>query len=183
MKIFASLSRILLFLFLVTLGSNSNAGQDACEPAIPASLNAALKIRFSGWSVLRLSDLGQDDRSLWTKAHGRDCPGVAKGNFSRNGSPQYAILLKSGVLPSLRIQLLYAAQDASGNFQFLSVLKQHVDRLSVVYAGPPGRYSHPEDDKDSVRVTSDVIILETIESGATAYYLDKGSFKSILISE
>jgi hypothetical protein len=85
--------------------------------------------------------------------------------------------------PQLQLQLLFAAQDSKGRYQLKRILSQRVDRLSVVFTAPPGRYGGESNRGTSVTIANDAIILETIEAGGIAYYMGRGKFRSVAVSE
>ena len=158
------------------------AANDSCESTLPSALRSEITRHFKEWDLVRVSDLDEEDQALWSKAHGSACPGLAAGNFSGSYQLQFAVLLRKP-RPSQRIQLLFAEEDKSGRFRIRSLLRQRVDRLSVVFATTRKGLARQTNDRLPSRFTNDVIVLETIEAGATGYYITQGTFKSVVLSE
>ncbi|WP_143171493.1 hypothetical protein [Rhizobacter sp. OV335] len=182
MKMRQTCLRALLAMLPCLASATTGAVADDCDAVTPKELASALASRYADWKPLRLSDLPEDDQALWLKVHGTGCPGLARGNFTGTHGLQFGVLLWQEE-PRRQLQLLFAEQDATGHYRFTRILYQRVDRLSVVFVSPPGHYRRHDHRGAPVHVTSDAIIMETIEAGTTAFYMTRGKFRTIAISD
>ena len=152
-----------------------------CQELIPEALGTKLLTGHGVWKVAELPDLSRDDRQLWIKAHGRLCPGVARGKFNGSTAIQYAVVLWTPGTPK-HVKLIHAAPSATGGYRITSLFEGESARLPVVRRMPPGDYYGAEDRKTPIHIKTDVIYLETIEAGTTAFYFADGMFKQIVVS-
>jgi hypothetical protein len=174
-------------LLVVTLGALNgtawaNENPASCARLLPKPLADVLRSSHSQWKVLELSDLTEDDRQIWEKARGKVCPGVARGDFDGSRKPQYAVLLLYRKTPTT-LRLVHAVQAGNRPYRLLTMDEGESSRPPVVHRQPPGKYYRAGDTKTAIDVRGDVIYLETIEAGATAFYFANGKLRKVLVSE
>jgi hypothetical protein len=155
--------------------------EDSCKALIPPDLANEIKARNSGWKIVDLSSLIEDDRMLWVKKHGKVCPGVAKGNFDASKRSQYALVLMRQQ-PQPEVKLLHAVKGEQAKYRLTLLAESPVTRAPVVFRAPPGNYYDAEDPRTPIKIKTDVIIFETIEAGATAFYFVDGKPRQLEIS-
>ncbi len=155
----------------------------ACQNLIPPGAQALIAGKFPGWRAKLLSDLGADDHQLWTKAHPRECPGIAAGHFEGHDSLAYATVLvpKSDAYRGYKIVVL----SKSGASETYSVkILDHAEGPQsgaanlVISCLRPGTYPDFERIK-SVRLKLDSINVEWIEAAAVVYYWSNGRYRTL----
>ena len=157
------------------------APRSDCEPLLPKRAAAEVFKTNIGWAMVELADLTSDDRQIWEKSHGPKCPSVIKGNFDGSGRNQYAVLLtRRNRNPEIR--LAHIAQLADGSNRITILFEGESARLPVILKRPPGLYYAAGDKGNPIRITTDVIYLETIEAGVTAFYFADGKPMRLAIS-
>ncbi|GLQ87714.1 hypothetical protein [Dyella flagellata] len=143
-------------------------------------VQAELQRSYSGWQVVSLEDLRAEDRDLWIKQHGTDCPGIFKAKLKSKAYKSYAVTIfkRDHELQ----QALLILNDGQG-IHSISILSgpQEVAYLSVVSKAPPGKYVDVTGKK--IAVSLDSVLYEAIEAGSTLYYFRNGRFSSITVSE
>ena len=84
----------LLFVFLALPPTLLSQSDGACEEVrLPLKAQLLIEKKFPEWHPKDLSDLIEDDRTLWLQVHPKECPGIALGHFERPDRVAYAILL------------------------------------------------------------------------------------------
>lgn len=79
-----------------------------CE--LPRDLQSVIESKYPGRTVVSLSDLGDDDRGFFQKAHGDTCPGLVKVDFYGDGEPTLALALTTKSLAKGKTELVVAHQ-------------------------------------------------------------------------
>ena len=160
------------------------AAPEPCRGGLlPPELRGLLAKNFTDWKIVTVADLRTDDRTLWEKVWGQECPGIALGHFHSPTQVSFALLLYRYEDGRLAERLLVARRASTGGYRVQNVmLPGQTDVLGVIHKGLPGEY-HSWDRSESVKITIDVIVHEVIEAGATAYYWRADGFHSIHISD
>jgi hypothetical protein len=161
--------------------AQASGADQPCKAAIPPDLAKEIKAAYPGWKIVDLSSLIEDDKTLWVEKHGRVCPGVVKGNFDASKRSQYALVLMRRQ-PQLEVKLLHAVKSEQAKYRLTVLSESPATRAPVVFKAPPGNYYDAEDPKTAIKISTDVIIFETIEAGATAFYFLDGKPQQLEIS-
>jgi len=142
------------------------AGQTADPCTLPPDLRMELATHYPSAAVVTLSDLGNDDRSLFLKEHPNACPGLAAVDFYGDGKPTLALalLVRRGSVENA--DLLVAHQTAEGwKLKLLDAAKSSVP---VVWSQPGGRYNDVYRNK-TLHATRPVIVFCGYYSWAIVY--------------
>jgi hypothetical protein len=154
------------------------APQSSC--ALPAALSEVIATKYAGALVVRLPDLNQDDKELFQKEHGSDCPGVTRVDFYGDGKPTYAlVLLRAEDARKAELVIAHKVQN-----QWLTVLLDSVGASNppVVWTEKPGKYDDVYGQK-SVNATRPVVVLCGYESWAILYAWTGTQVEKIWISD
>jgi hypothetical protein len=172
---------------LVIVPVSSGQLKNRCRvSSLPSGAKALLDTKYADWRPKDVSDLGADDKELWTKAHPKECPGIAIGHFEEPDRLSYAALLvpKSELKHGYKILVL--RELPIGDAYSATLLDQADGEYSssglVISKVPPGKYSDFEDTA-SVRVKLDAVNVEWIEKGALLYYWANGKYRTIQTSD
>ena len=137
----------------------------------------------SGWRVVTLEDLPEDDRDLWGREHAGQCPGAVVGRFTDDSRYSYAVaLLQSGPGGKLLEQLVAILPAGNRLSRVVLVKPTTVVSPFVVWAVPPGKYAGV-DGAPAVSVPHDSIIYEKMEATANQFFYLDGRFRSIQTAE
>jgi hypothetical protein len=170
-------SPVLVVLLFVLTGAAFAA---PLQCALPGAVQASLDERWSGWRLLQLADLRSDDQSLWQehRLNGKRCPGVNEGKFDGERMSLVFTLIRR---PNEQVVLV--ATPNGDSFKVASLAPpQRVAYFSVVNVFPPGKYKEFYTDR-RVRIPNQSAAVEAIEHSITLFYIDKGRWKSLLISD
>jgi len=177
---------LLLFALLAIEPLSAAKTLNACVGAkLPAQVESLVNSKFPGWRAKMLSDLDQDDRQLWSKAHPDACPGLAVGKFQRPDQIAYAILLVPTSEPTGGYKVIVVAKaDGSDDYsvQTLDHANGAADSGLVISKAPPGKYSD-FDDMSSIKSKLDAVNVEWIEKGAVLYYYSRGKYHKLQTSD
>jgi hypothetical protein len=160
------------------------AAPDPCQGGLlPKDLRNVIAKDSPGWRIVSVTDLRVDDKELWEKASGKQCPGIAIGQFHSKTQVSYAILLYRNEAGQMAERLLVARQVRAGRYDIQELWPaSQTAVLGVIHKEPPGEYVS-WDRNESVRVSTDVIVHEVLEAGATVYYWLADGFHSIHVSD
>lgn len=172
---------VLIVWLVVSHAAQASGADQSCQAVIPPDLAKEIKAAYPGWRIVDLSSLVEDDRTLWIQKHGKVCPGVVKGNFGASKQTQYAIVLMRRQ-PQLEVKLLHAVKAEQAKYRLTVLSESPATRTPVVFKAPPGNYYDAEDPKTPIKIETDLIIFETIEAGATAFYFVDGKPQQLEIS-
>ena len=90
----ARLQLLVCAVILVIVPVSSGQLKNSCRTSsLPSGAKALLDAKYADWRPNDVSDLGADDKGLWTKPHPKDCPGIAIGHFEEPERLSYAVLL------------------------------------------------------------------------------------------
>jgi len=186
-------SAIVLFLGSVLFLSSTARASDPCmsDRLLPAI--QAIEVKFRGWRLITLSALSDEDQRTWRQERNGDCPSIALGDFDGSGRRQYAALLISkkatpvqGETYSTRqMRLLHVVSAQDGAYSFSTITQDVTTLIPVVYRSPPGQYEYfktNSDVKTVIQISTDVIVVEVMESSSTAYFFKKGKFVALTLS-
>jgi hypothetical protein len=185
------LRRVLLFLavgvmaLISTPPAWAQTSNSCAETDLPGPVIELIKAKFSGWRPRQPSDLGSDDRQLWVKAHGNQCPGTAVGHFESPDRLSYAVLLVPQSDPTGGCKLLVFSRMPSGDGYASKLLVEWNGKTYtgvVISKAPPGHYSDFEHASVSVTTRLDGVFLTFQEQGADLYYWSAGRYKTVRVS-
>ena len=135
-----------------------------CE--LPRDLQSVIESKYPGRTVVNLSDLGDDDKGFFQKAHGDACPGLVKVDFYGDGKPTLALALTTKSVAKGRTELVVAHQI--GAIWKTMTLETTPGDAPVVWSERPGEYKDVYGEK-SIRATRPVIIFCRYEAWAILY--------------
>ena len=157
---------------------------DPCrDPVLPTSVQSLITKKFPDWRTKLVSDLGADDQQLWTKAHPRECPGIAAGHFEDHDSLAYALLLVPKSDANRGYKIVVLSESAATEPYSVRIL-DHAEGprsgapILAISSLRPGIYPDFERTK-SVRLTLDSINVEWIEAAAVVYYWSDGRYRTL----
>ncbi len=171
---------------LIAAGSAWAQNSNSCaETDLPSPVIDLIKAKFPGWRPEQLSDLHSDDRQIWIKAHGNQCPGTAVGHFESPDRLSYAALLVPQSDPTGGCRLLVFSRMQSGDGYAWKLVVQWNGKTYtavVISKAPPGHYSDYEHARISVTTRLDGVFLTFQEQGADLYYWSGGRYKTVRVS-
>lgn len=180
----ARLHLLVCAVILLFVPASSSQLKHTCGTNLAPGAKVLLDSKYADWRPKDVSDLGADDKELWLKAHPKDCPGIAIGQFEKAGRLSYAVLLvpKSKLKQGYKILVLTPTANA-----YAARLLDHADSGYsssglVLFKLPPGTYADFEQTA-SVRVKHDAINVEWIEKASVLYYWANGKFLTIQPSD
>jgi len=133
---------------------------------LPPDLQREISIMYPGSKLVRLSDLYEDDRKLFQKEHGNDCPGLVEVNFYGDKKPAVALVLSTGEGTSQKAELL-VARKLGENWK-ITLMDTAPSSMPVVWREKPGTYKDIETGK-VLRATRPVIVFCGYNSWAIVY--------------
>ena len=181
--------RILLVVLAPTITSAGQQSNDPCgKAALPNLVSEVLARNFPSWRPLRMEDLLKDDQELWSQAKPNLCPGFATGHFESMEYLSYAVILVGS--DQAKGYKLVALTAGTGNRYKANVLFEEKRKDSeqyalypVVHSLPPGEYQDFYDSSRKVKIRLDAIALERLEAWMTMFYLEKGQFNKLRLSD
>ena len=140
-----------------------------CSGLLPLTLLKQLQPLYPGSNVLNLDQLESRDRTLFTKAEGRRCPGVVRLDFFGNGQETYGIVLVSGSGESRRARVLLATRKNGASPWRIENLEVMDDPgLPTISKDKPGAHEDVYGAK-SVNARGESLVLVGWESWAILY--------------
>ncbi len=132
------------------------AAEQTTDPcSLPQTLQREVADKYPGARLVTLKDLAQDDRSLFQKDHGNDCPGLVNVNFYGDGKPTLALVLIVNTGTTMRAELVVAHERAQ---KWETVLLDKAESsIPVVWSQGPGEYEDVYGEK-KLRVTRTGIV-------------------------
>jgi hypothetical protein len=163
-----------------SLGQTTVAG--VCGSHVPRAVEGLVATTFPSWRITDLSDLTSEDRTLWERRRGKECPGFVTGQFIQAHKDSHAALLVQTREGEVRQKLvILEREDATYKMRVLwegTWASSDRGRMLVIWRVGPGR--HWKADRSSSVVTElDSIALEAIEARVTMYYWNKNTFRSL----
>lgn len=173
--------KLLLCAILALFGvAQTTTAQSRSGCTLPDGLSTLIASKFPNAHVVSLSDLNQDDKMLFQKEHGSNCPGLTRVDFYGDGKPTLAlVLLRANV--ALKAELVVAHQ-VQNQWQTLLVDKADASIVPVVWSEKPGKYDDVYGQK-TLKATKPVVILCGYESWAILYAWTGKQVEKIWISD
>jgi len=172
---------------LVMVPVSSGQAKDTCRTSsLPPEPQVLLDRQYGNWRPKRVSDLSPDDKQLWSKAHPKECPGIAIGHFEKPDQLAYAVLLVPKSQSSHGCRIVVLSKVATDDSYAAKVLDQgdaqDSDSGMVISTAPRGSYSDFER-TTSVQVKLDAVNVEWMEKGAVLYYWAHGEYRTLQTSD
>lgn len=185
---------ILLALVLLLAGLGTQAMPvDPCDiSSLPREVQTKLAADYPDWQPEKLENLDHYSRAYWTKAHGKECPGIAIGHFESKTDLSYALLLVPRVSQKqLGFQIIVLSRTLpSALFVSHSVFRRNAGALSgrsdlAISKVPPGQYAgYAESDEfPKVSIHLDGLLYEAIGQASNLYYWENGQYKDLPLSD
>lgn len=174
-----SISAVAFFLLGVAqVATAAGPANDVC--AVPNDLQAAVEARYPGTKIVSLSDLNEDDRTLFQKTHADSCPGLVKLDFYGDGKSTFALALTTKSETTPKTQLVLAHRVAAT--WKLSILDKTDGPVPVVWSQNPGDYEDVYGEK-KIRATRPVIVFCGYSSWAVLYAWTGKEVKKVQLSD
>jgi len=133
-----------------------SAAEQATDPcSLPQTLQREVAHKYPGARLVTLNDLAQDDRSLFQKDHGNDCPGLVNVNFYGDGKPTLALVLIVNTGTTVTAKLV-VAHELAQKWE-TALLEKAESTIPVVWSQGPGEYEDVYGEK-KLRVTRPGIV-------------------------
>jgi len=182
------LGQLLVFMFLAVGTHLAAKSQNTCDAdTLPPQAKSLVTETFPGWRLKQTSDLEGYDRELWTKAHPKDCPGIAVGHFEFSDQTAYAIVLIPKSQPESGYKIVVLAKSTSAERYSVKVL-DHNDGQAGASSGlvisklPPGEYSG-FDTTQSIKTKLDAFEAEWLEKSSVLYFWRNGRYRTLQTSD
>lgn len=151
---------------------------DACD--LPNDLQAVVEAKYPGTKIVSLSDLNEDDRTLFQKTHADSCPGLVKVDFYGDGKSTFALALTTKSEASPKTQLVLAHRvEATWK---VSILDKTDGPVPVVWSQEPGEYKDVYGGK-KIRAARPVIVFCGYSSWAVLYAWTGKEVEKIQLSD
>jgi len=147
-------------------GAQTAVAQSQNGCAMPDGLSGLIASKYPNSHVVSLSDLNQDDKTLFQKEHGSSCPGLASVDFYGDGKPTLALVLLRAN-GTLKAELVIAHQ-VQNQWQTLLVDTADSSIVPVVWSEKPGKYDDVYGQK-TLNAAKPVVVLCGYESWAILY--------------
>jgi hypothetical protein len=158
----AILLKVFCLLALVR-GAAAQSPNDVCD--LPKDLQGVVEGKYPGTKIVTLSDLNDDDKTLFQKEHADSCPGLAKLDFYGDGNPTFALALTTKNHATSGTTLVLARR-VGANWE-VAILDKADGPVPVVWSDKPGVYKGVYQDK--IRATRPVIVFCGYSSWAILY--------------
>jgi hypothetical protein len=137
---------------------------DPCN--LPQTLQREIVNKYPGARLVTLQDLALDERGLFQKDHGNECPGLVNVDFYGDGKPTFALVLivNGGATESAK---LVVAHEIARKWQTASINTAKLS-IPVVWSQGPGEYEDVYGEK-KIRATRPVIVFCQYSAWAIVY--------------
>lgn len=133
-----------------------------------------------GWSIVKLSDLSEDDKNLWKLNHQGLCPGLASAKLDSKHT-WYALALISEAKGKIYEKLVSLKVNRPTVTSYLLSSPQIVVEPFVVWRTRPGTYLDYHTGK-KIMIRHDSFVYEKIESASVQFYLHDGRIQKLIAS-
>jgi hypothetical protein len=167
-------------LFLLPSARVATAGQSIGLCELPKDLESVIAINYPGRTLVRLSDLGDDDRALYRKDHRDGCPGLVKVDFYGDGKPTLALALTTKGVTEGKTELVLARQI--GTVWKTITLDKTDGPIPAIWSEKPGQYEDVYGEK-KIHASSPVIVFCGYSSWAILYAWTGGRVTKIWLRD
>jgi hypothetical protein len=165
-------------LFVLVQVAAAGSPNDVC--GLPKDLQHEVASKYPGRTIVSLSDLSEDDKKLFEKDHGGNCPGLVKVDFYGDGKPTLALALTTKSVAKGKTELVVAHQIGA---DWKTITLETTDgRVPVVWSEKPGEYKDVYGEK-KIRATRPVIVFCGYESWAILYAWTNNRVAKIWLSD
>jgi len=155
---------VLSYLLIFVGAAPAMPATDPCS--LPQSLQREVMNKYPAARLVTLRDLADDDRELFQREHGNDCPGLVGVDFYGDGKPTFALVLIVKTNAKVNAELVVAHEVAE---KWEIVLFDKADSsVPVVWRQGPGEYHDVYGDK-RVQATKPVIVFCGYNAWAILY--------------
>jgi hypothetical protein len=154
------------------------SGAEAAPCSRPLPVTNYLKAH-PRWTVLDITDLAADDRTLWNENHKGFCPGMARVVLDDSGEPSYALALLDKRMKQEELVVLMAER---GKFREVILERPFPGDRLVVWRSPPGEWQDPYGGRRA-HIIHDSFTWEEMEAAAQQIYFSGGKFRRIQIGD
>jgi len=147
---------------------------------LPDGLREEIAPKYPGARIVELSDmLNPDDKAIFKKEHGDQCPGLVRVDFYGDGKPTWAVVLITKDKAKARVKFLVARKlEESWQLRILDT----TDDTPVVWSEPPGKYEEVYKTK-TIRAKWPVVIVCGYGSWAIAYAWTGNRVEKVWLSD
>jgi hypothetical protein len=150
--------------FVLVQTTAATSLQRACD--LPPGLDREIVSKYPGKTLVTLTDLSEDDRHLFQKDHGGQCPGLVNVDFYGDGKPTWALVLIGKVGSKSKAELVVAHKVREA--WETTLLDTAQDSAPVVWSQGPGQYQDVYG-KKKIRALGPVIVFCGYNSWAIVY--------------
>lgn len=148
---------------------------------LPDGLGQEISRKYPGTHLVSLADLDEEDKKLFQKQHGTQCPGLANVDFYGDGKATLALVLIGDASTARKAELVVAHQ-LQNVWKTKSLDTSDAAPVPVVWREKPGKY-HDVNRQKTVTASSPVIVLCGYESWAILYAWTGNRVEKIWISD
>jgi hypothetical protein len=141
-------------------------------------LRDEISSRYQGFTVVKLADLSAEDKEIFQKDHGSQCPGLVAVNFYGDGKPTRAIAL----IDESRKKTDLVIAHKLGRWELQLLESSDTGPVPVVWSDKPGRY-HDVYGEKALTATHPVIVFCGYESWAIVYGWTGKKVEKVWISD
>jgi hypothetical protein len=171
---------LILCAILAVCGAQMAVAQSQSGCALPDGLSRVIASKYPNAHVVSLSDLNQDDKTLFQKEHRSSCPGLTRVDFYGDGKLTFGlVLLRANGAQKVELVLAHQVQS---QWQTVSVDTADASPVPVVWSEKPGKYDDVYGQK-TVNASRPVVILCGYESWAILYAWTERRVEKIWISD
>jgi hypothetical protein len=149
--------------------------------ALAAGLRDEISRKYPGTHLVTLADLNEEDRKLFQKEHGAQCPGLVSVDFYGDGKATFALVLIRDETTARKTELVVAHQRQNG-WETISLDIADAAPVPVVWREGPGKYDDVYGQK-TLSATRPVVVLCGYESWAILYAWTGKQVEKIWISD
>ncbi len=173
--------RMAFFVVAVLLVVNVQTTADTCsEIKLPEQVRQQLSTAYPGWKIVTGGVLPYYDCDTWQHCCAKECPGIIRGQFT-DDEQGYVVNLFRKARDKTFDQVIYFRPVRSG-FDVITIApSMPVGEIVVIRKGPPDTYRDGYSGR-TIKAERDVILVENIGGGASAYCWDGRRFQRITTS-
>lgn len=189
-----NMKRFLWLSAAITILSIGNNCLCSDSPLLPQGVKKEIAKKYENWRILELTDLNKDDQAIWRKAKGDTPPGITSGRYDNSGKLMYAVTIIPKETKRITYKILMIKEISPGNSSLLTLEEYESEdqygNNPAIHKGKPGKYYYyPYSEKEHdyysgrfMKIKTDVLVVEHLESLIKGYYWKNGKFHEITLS-